>query len=482
MAKGSVQIKIISLIVAILVIALFSVLTFTITNQRRNLIAATDRTLDIGSELLLESFKAVMLVGETPVAISTLENLQGIEELKEIDIFRVNGERAFHDFETLDFVNEYQSEMVFERTKRLPFKSMSSDRFRQVIENVTPAMAEMKNPYRVEYYFPLVNTPDCWSCHGDDHNIRGILHFNISVQDVDRQIRNAGIVLVVIFLAAGALTGAGLILILRRIIVRPLQKLGQTLESVAVGRFDVRVEHKSNDELGRIAIQTNAMIKGLKERTEELQLTQDATILSLASLAETRDNETGSHILRTQHYVRLLAEELSRQDRYGAVLSDELIALLFMSAPLHDIGKVGVPDAILQKPGKLMAAEWEEMKKHPQYGYDALRVAEERLGSTSFLQHARQIALRHHEKWDGSGYPDGLAGEDIPLSGRLMAIADVYDALISKRVYKEAFTHSRAIEIIVEGKDAHFDPNIADAFLKREHDVKAIAAKYRDEG
>jgi response regulator RpfG family c-di-GMP phosphodiesterase len=481
MARVSIQIKIVSLIVVVLVLVLFSVLAFSISNQRRNLIAATDRTLEIVTEVILQSFQTIMLIGETPVAVETQDNLKEIEELEDIDIFKVNGERAFSDYETLEFVNNYQEEMVFDRTMRLEHKTISNDFFVKAIENVSPVMAEMENPYRVEYYFPLINTPDCQDCHGDDHNIRGILHFKISVEEVNRQIKKASIVLIVIFVVAGILTGGGLILILKRIVIRPLMMLGRTLQAVTFGSFKVRVDYESNDELGEIAAQTNSMITGLKERTDELQLTQDATILSLASLAETRDNETGSHILRTQHYVRLLAEELSLNERFSKELTDELIQLLYMSAPLHDIGKVGVPDAILLKPGKLIPAEWEVMKKHPHYGYEALRVAEERLGSTSFLQHARQIALRHHEKWDGSGYPDGIAGEEIPLAGRLMAIADVYDALISKRVYKEAFSHEKAVDIIKEGSGVHFDPVLVDVFLKKEKEVMAIAAKYRGE-
>ena len=155
--------------------------------------------------------------------------------------------------------------------------------------------------------------------------------------------------------------------------------------------------------------------------------------------------------------------------------------MVFKSAPLHDIGKVGVPDAILQKPGKLTQVEWLEMKNHPRYGYDALRVAEERMGSTSFLRLARQIALTHHEKWDGSGYPGGLAGDAVPLSGRLMALADVYDALISKRVYKEAMSHGDALIIIRDGSGVHFDPALVQAFVSREEDVQAIARSYRDD-
>ena len=182
----------------------------------------------------------------------------------------------------------------------------------------------------------------------------------------------------------------------------------------------------------------------LKKRTEETRMVEEATVLALTSLAETRDNETGNHILRTQRYVRALAASLRDHPRFAHYLSDETIALLYKSAPLHDIGKVGIPDRILLKPGRLDADEFEIMKTHAALGYAAIQRAVERVGRrVPFFQIAGEIALSHQEKWDGSGYPQGLAGEAIPISARLMALADVYDALISKRVYKEALSHAR---------------------------------------
>ena len=224
------------------------------------------------------------------------------------------------------------------------------------------------------------------------------------------------------------------------------------------------------------------------ERTRELALTQDVTILSLASLAETRDNETGNHIRRTQHYVRALAIALSEGSPYADDLDDRTIELWYKSAPLHDIGKVGVPDSILLKPGKLTEAEFEVMKTHTTLGRDAILQAEVALiagddnfdSESSFLQLAREIAYSHQEKWDGSGYPEGLAGEAIPLSARLMAVADVYDALISKRVYKPAFPHEKAVQIILEGKGAHFDPAIVEAFERVADDFRKIASQFQD--
>ena len=215
--------------------------------------------------------------------------------------------------------------------------------------------------------------------------------------------------------------------------------------------------------------------------TREVLAVQDVTIHALASLAETRDNETGNHIRRTQHYVRMLAQHLSSQPRFAAKLTDNYILGLFKSAPLHDIGKVGIPDSILLKPGKLTEAEFEIMKTHTTLGRDALERAEKELGtSVEFLSIAKEIAHSHQEKYDGSGYPQGLAGDAIPLAARLMAVADVYDALISRRVYKEPFSHEKSVEIMRLGRGTHFDPDVFDAFLVLQDAFQQIAARYAD--
>lgn len=252
------------------------------------------------------------------------------------------------------------------------------------------------------------------------------------------------------------------------------------LERVTAGHYDTHVPISSNDEFGVMAAHTNKMIQRIRERTNELNRTRDVTILTLASLAETRDNETGAHILRTQRYVKALAEYLRAHPRFAGVLDDETIDLLYKSAPLHDIGKVGIPDAILLKPGKLTDEEFTVMKGHAKIGADALKIAEKEFGSNSFLRLAREISLTHHEKWDGSGYPAGLRGDEIPVSGRLMAVADVYDALISKRVYKPAFSHEKAMEIIREGRGRHFDPDVIEAMEAIEETFRKIAADFSD--
>jgi putative two-component system response regulator len=207
----------------------------------------------------------------------------------------------------------------------------------------------------------------------------------------------------------------------------------------------------------------------------------DITIVAMASLAETRDNETGNHIRRTQHYVRLLALRLHRSPRFRAHLGHAAIDLIFKSAPLHDIGKVGIPDRILLKPGRLTPEEFEIMKRHTTLGREAIEAAERQLGvPLPILAVAKEIAESHQEKWDGSGYPRGLKGEGIPLSARLMAVADVYDALISRRTYKPALSHAAAVRIMAQGRGTHFDPDILDAFLEIAERFREVSERFRD--
>jgi putative two-component system response regulator len=216
-------------------------------------------------------------------------------------------------------------------------------------------------------------------------------------------------------------------------------------------------------------------------RTREVAAIQDVTIQAMASLAETRDNETGGHIRRTQHYVRLLGQQLKSHPRFRGFLTEGNLDLIFKSAPLHDIGKVGIPDRILLKPGRLTAEEFEIMKRHTTLGREAIEAAERQLGTPlAFLAIAKEIAEGHQEKWDGSGYPGGLSGEAIPIAARLMAVADVYDALISRRVYKPALSHDAAMNIMVKGRGSHFDPDILDAFVAVSERFRAVAERFQD--
>jgi putative two-component system response regulator len=217
------------------------------------------------------------------------------------------------------------------------------------------------------------------------------------------------------------------------------------------------------------------------ERTQETELLKDVIIEAMGEMAEYRDPETGSHIHRTREYVHLLAETLVANGHFRHVLTPEYIVLLRKSAPLHDIGKVAIRDSILLKPGKLTPEEFEEMKAHALYGEEVIANLEQMAGQpTSFLSCAKEIAGSHHEKYDGGGYPRGLTGENIPLAGRIMAIADVYDALISKRVYKDAMPHVEAMNIMVAGKGNHFDPILIEAFVQVEPQFHQIALKNLD--
>ncbi|MBW9087878.1 HD domain-containing protein [Rhizobium wenxiniae] len=250
--------------------------------------------------------------------------------------------------------------------------------------------------------------------------------------------------------------------------LRPGDPLG------AIGAYWAKVGTPPDDSVYRlqriantaaVAMANVALTNSLAEARDEAARARDAMILAMASLAETRDHETGDHIRRTQHYVRVLAEALNRREPETNGLDEEFVDLLYKSAPLHDIGKVGIPDRILQKPGRLDRAEYDIMKTHADLGRTAIATAERYIGSSNpFLSLAKEIAHCHHEKWDGTGYPRGLKGEDIPLAGRIMAVADVYDALVSERVYKPAMSHNEAVSIITEESGKHFDPAVVAAF------------------
>jgi HD-GYP domain-containing protein (c-di-GMP phosphodiesterase class II) len=203
----------------------------------------------------------------------------------------------------------------------------------------------------------------------------------------------------------------------------------------------------------------------LIESYRKIQEARAATILGLAKLAEYRDEGTGTHLERIREYARILAVELSRNPRFSDTIDQQYIDDIYQSSILHDIGKVGTPDALLLKPGELTDEEFDIIKRHTVMGGNALKAIESQIEGKSFLAMGREIAFNHHEKWDGSGYPRGLKGEAIPLPARIIALADVYDALTTKRFYKEAFSHDKAKNMIVLLKSKHFDPRIVDAFL-----------------
>jgi putative two-component system response regulator len=244
-------------------------------------------------------------------------------------------------------------------------------------------------------------------------------------------------------------------------------------------------------------VRTHLELKGVRDRLQqdkalleaeiaarmrENLLIQDVTIRALARLAETRDNETGNHILRTQLYVRTLGLKARAHPRFAAELSEKDVELIAKSAPLHDIGKVGIPDQVLLKAGRLDAAEWAVMKTHARLGADAIARAEaDARQPVQFLAYAKQVALHHHERWDGSGYPDGLAGTAIPLAGRLMAVADVFDALISRRVYKLPMDFEQVHGIMAGERGRHFDPDLLDVFMAHFDTFREIARNHPDD-
>jgi len=227
---------------------------------------------------------------------------------------------------------------------------------------------------------------------------------------------------------------------------------------------DITEMKKAEEELENYSHHLENMVE---EKVREISASQMATIYALVKLSESRDDDTGIHIERTAGFCRLLAGLARSIPRYAALLDDTFIETIYKASPLHDIGKVGIPDRILLKPGKLTVEEFEIMKTHVQIGYATLAKVGEQYHQNAFIQMGLDIVLYHHEKWNGSGYLAGLSGEKIPLSARIMAVADVYDALRSKRVYKEAFPHEKSIEIIAEGRGTHFDPLLID--LIREH-------------
>jgi putative two-component system response regulator len=243
----------------------------------------------------------------------------------------------------------------------------------------------------------------------------------------------------------------------------------------------------------RLASQNDWLEQEVARRMSENLLIQDLSVRALACLAEARDNETGHHIIRTQAYVDLLARRLANHERFHQALVGPRLGMVVKAAPLHDIGKVGIPDAILLKPGRLTPDEFEVMKTHPAIGAEAIsRAMDQALAQAdnkmaaqageafSFLKVAHEISIGHHEKWDGSGYPSGLSGEAIPVSARLMALADVFDALICRRVYKAAMSVEDATAIIVEGRGRHFDPDVVNAFLSHRDEFVEIARRHAD--
>jgi HD-GYP domain-containing protein (c-di-GMP phosphodiesterase class II) len=236
------------------------------------------------------------------------------------------------------------------------------------------------------------------------------------------------------------------------------------------------------DKLKSEVAQTRELNSQLLESYRSVKDARTATVLGLAKLAEYRDRETGRHLERIREYCRIITAELARHPQYRGYITDAYIEDICLSSVLHDIGKVGIVDGILLKPGKLTPDEYEAIKRHTTLGGDTLRAVEAEIRGTSFLTLGKEVAYHHHERWDGRGYPQGMKGEQIPLSARVVAVADVYDAITSDRVYMRSRSHAEALRIIAEERGQQFDPDIVDAFLERAADIDRVRIAMQDAG
>ena len=259
-------------------------------------------------------------------------------------------------------------------------------------------------------------------------------------------------------------------------ITRPVSRLAAAVQRMATGDLDHRLKETSRDELGQLAHDVNSMAGDLKNYTEQLararSRSREAMIFAMARLAESRDDDTGKHLERICCYCEILATAVANEI---PGMDEAWVRTIAVTAALHDIGKVGIPDAVLKKPGKLTAEERAQMQSHTTIGGDMLIDVRRQWSGDDFLRTAAEIALSHHEHWNGGGYPFGLAGEDISLAARIVAVADVYDAITSKRVYKPAMPHEEAVRLIIEGAGRQFDPVVIAAFRKVEHQFRAVA-------
>ena len=320
---------------------------------------------------------------------------------------------------------------------------------------------------------------------------------DIAMVDLEKYQRDFFVKLISVFLSCFILVLAVGLWISKYHIVLPVNSMSYCAGEFAYNSEEAR---ESNVELIReLDIHTgdevenlyNAIMKttedsmsyvsDIQNKTEMISKLQEGLIMVLADTVENRDKSTGDHVRKTAAYTQIIMEELKELGFYTDVLTDEYIYGVVSSAPLHDVGKIQVPDAILNKPGKLTDEEFEIMKTHTTAGEKIIAQAIDNIPGAEYLYEAKNIAAYHHEKWNGKGYPKGLAGEDIPLSARIMAVADVFDALVSKRVYKKAFTFEEAMEIITKDAGTHFDPKVTEAFVNASDKVREVAEKFERE-
>ncbi len=248
-----------------------------------------------------------------------------------------------------------------------------------------------------------------------------------------------------------------------------------TLAHAAIERHSRELEDIVKEQTSALRQYADELETLIREQTEEIIMTRDLTLFAMAKLTDSRDPETGLHLERIRFYCDILADELSHNGPYIEQINPQFRDDLYRSSPMHDIGKIGIPDAILLKPGRLSDREFDLMKQHTIIGAEALGKVQEHTRSGRAFSMAIEIARSHHERFDGSGYPDGLIGLDIPLSARIVALADVYDALTSSRVYKDAFSHDVAKTMIEQESEGHFDPVISQSFLRRVDDFRKVS-------
>ncbi len=297
---------------------------------------------------------------------------------------------------------------------------------------------------------------------------------------------------IIILMMFGTLLLVSFVLIIVvRSVTNDVHKTNKYAQEITAGYLDSTLDVKRDDELGDLGLALHRMVDSLKqmvrlniaqteERKRNLAALRDSMLITLADLVESRDQNTGEHIRKTASYVRVILEELRREGLFRDIINDDYILRVVSCAPLHDIGKIKVPDAILNKPGKLTDEEFSIMKTHAAMGGEVIGQIQRIVPDSDNLVVARDIATYHHEKWNGSGYPDGLAGDAIPLSARVMAVADVFDALVSERAYKQAFSTEKAFSIIQEESGRHFDPRIVSAFLSAKEEILQIEQHFRN--
>lgn len=292
----SIQLKILSLIIITLIITVAIVLTITIKNQSDNLIAANNRNLANNTEMLNNVIKNIMLSGEAPVAVGTMQDLKAMNAFTELSIYRTDGSNAFNDYSTLNYVNKVQMDIMFEKTERLERSMLANEHFNIVLESHTAFQAPINELMEMEYFFPILNMPDCWSCHSDDHSIRGVAHFKISIADVYERIRATTIYLTAIFGAIGLLLAIILIIFIHRIIILPILTIGAVVNRVGDGDFEKRVNINNRDELGTLADEINGMTQGLKERFELSRYVSRSTDELVRSGSEAGEQSRRRHL------------------------------------------------------------------------------------------------------------------------------------------------------------------------------------------